>query len=265
MEMELQIAFFATGVLIIIVGIFRLRNLSRYTYLRNRLEDTYAIDDIDLSGKTEYTNCFAQEWVYETTTLRKHGRVGSAFQSQLMSNTLSIAIVIGLFMGLVSVIIGMLFIRGIEAIGMAVLVIAVGLAIILGPGEPRVSEDLLKAMLAVEYRRLCENDYPYIVVAVNSIKKWGLITLFVGIAFIMITPFAEAVPLSLAWFLSFVSDIFFWQPALFLMEISAPIAIIYLASIIPILMYLVTKIFATLRKKLSRQIFNHEEEMYEEF
>ena len=263
--MELQIAFFVIGIIIIIAGIFRIRKLSDYAYLKNRLEDTYAIDDVDLSGKTEYTNCFAQEWVYESTTLRKHGRVGNAFQSNLFSNTLSVAIVIGLVMGLISVIIGVLFIHGVQSFGMAIFVIAVGLAVVVGPGEPRVSEDLLRAMLNAEYRKLCENDYPYVVVAVNSIKKWGIITIILGGVFLLITPFAESVPTSLAWILAYVSDLLFWQPALFLMEISAVIAILYLASIIPILIFLITKIFSTLRRLLSRQIFEQEEEMYEKF
>ena len=264
--MELQIAFLFTGIFIIIAGIFRIRKLSDYTYLRNRLEDTYAIDDVDLSGTTEYTNCFAQEWVYDSVTLRKHGKIGNAFQSRLFNNTLSVAIVIGFVLGLISIIIGVLFIHGIQSIGMAIFVIAVGLAVVVGPGEPRVSEDLLKAMLNVEYRKLCENDYPYVVLAVNSIKKWGIITLILGGVFVLITPFAESVPTSLAWGLAFVSELLFWQPALFLMEISAILAIFYLASIIPILIFLITKIFSTLRQRVSRQIFDQEEEeMYEKF
>lgn len=264
--MELQIAFLFTGIIVICAAIYRLRRLSDYTYLRDRLQDTYFIEEIDLSGETEYTNCFAQEWVYESITIRKHGRMGNAFQSHLMTNTLIAAIWIGLFMGLISVFIGLIFIEGIQVFGMAIFIVAIGIALVVGPGEPRISEDLLKAMLSVEYKKLCENDYPYVVVAVQSIKKWSYVTLVCGVLFLIATPFAESTPVAIAWILSVISNLLFWGPATFLLEISVILAIIYIALIVPVVLLVVTKSISFLRKHFtSKQTVFEDEEMYEEF
>jgi hypothetical protein len=263
--MELQIAFLVTGILVIGVAIYRTRRLSDYSYLRDRLQDTYAIEDIDLSGNTEYANCFAQEWVYDSLSTRKHGRMGKAFQSYLMNSTLIAAIWIGLFMGLISVIVGLLFIEGIQLFGMAIFVVAIGLGLAVGPGEPRISEDLLQAMLEVEYKKLCENDYPYVVVAVSSIRKWSAITFICGILFLVASPFAESIPVTIAWLLSFISDVLFWGPAIFLLEISVIIAIIYIAIIVPLVFIIIAKGASFLRKQISSEQTTFDDEMYEQF
>ncbi len=247
--MELQIAFLVTGILIVAVAIFRIRKIPEFSAFQTRLEETYDVTEIDLSGETEYTNCFAHEWVYDNMTIRKHGRMGNAFQSYLMSNTLAAAIWIGLLMGMISVIVGFLFIEGIQTLGVAIVVFMAGILVMIGPGEPRVSEELLDALIAAEYSRLCKNDFVYVKIAVDSIKKWGIINLMIGISCIAIFPVGDLVPSAIAWSIAAFSNLLLWGPAFFLADFSLLLALLYLAGVIPFLIYLFTRIIAMISKR----------------
>ncbi|MGY5874714.1 MAG: hypothetical protein RTU30_03115 [Candidatus Thorarchaeota archaeon] len=244
--MELQIAFLVIGILVIVVGIWRSRKILRHREIMTRLEETFDVHDIDLSGDSEYASCFSQEWVYDNMTLKTHGRAGTAFQSHLTNNTLIAAIWIGLAMGLASMMIGMLFISALRTLGVAVVVIAVGILIILGPGDPRVSEDLLVAIEAERFARLTKNDYPYVKVANNTVLKWVILTMIVGFGFVAISPWGDLVPTVMAGLVAGFTTYVIWQPALILSEISFPLALIYMTAIIPIFVYVVPKLLIKL-------------------
>ena len=240
--MEIPISLAVSGRLILRVNLWRARNIKAYSEFRRKFEDTFDVQDIDLSGETEYTHCFSHEWVRENVVKKKHSKLGIAIQDHLTYNTLAAGIWIGLFVGIVSLIIGVLLVQSLVAIGSAVFVIMFGALIALGPGDPKVSDELLQALQKTEFDMLNKEDYSYVALAVTSIRKWLIISGVIGVAFLTLAPVGALLP----WFLGYVIAVFtnyvIWGPINAIAEFSLPLALLYIASVLPILMYAVPKL-----------------------
>lgn len=252
MEIPISLAF--SGILILLVALWRARNIKTYFEFRRKFEDTFDVQDIDLSGETEYTHCFSHEWVRDNIVRKKHSRFGNTLQDHLTYNTLAATIWIGLFVGAISLIIGVFLVQSLVVIGSAVFVIMFGALIALGPGDPKVSDELLQALQKTEFDKLNKEDYSYVALAVTSIRKWLIISGFIGVAFLMLAPIGDLVP----WFLGFVIATFtnylIWIPTNAIAKFSLPLALIYMASVLPILMYFVPKLIQmAIRKKRGKK------------
>ncbi len=246
--MELVISFMATGLLIILVTLWRSRKIMNYKQFADNLETTYRVYDLDLTGDTEYTNCIAYKWVFENVTQRKHSNLGVKFQNHLMDNTLSAAIGIGLLLGVAALVIGAIVIQSLIVIGISSLVLFNGVLLAIGPGAPRVSDDLLTHLLKYDLDDLNREDYMYTKLAINSIMKWNALSFIIGTIFLVMSPWAEITPQAAAFLVALISNYLFWNPAILLAEIWFPLALLYLAVAIPFAMYLVVVII----KKLTR-------------
>lgn len=249
--MEIPISLVFSGILILLVTLWRARNIKTYFKFRRKFEDTFDVQDIDLSGETEYTHCFSHEWVRDNVVRRKHSKLGNTLQDHLTYNTLSATIWIGLFAGMVSLIIGVILVQSLVVIGSAAFVIMFGALIALGPGDPKVSDELLQALQKTEFEKLNEEDYSYVALAIASIRKWLIISSFIGVAFLMLAPVGDTLP----WFLGFVIATFtnylIWIPTNAIAEFSFPLALLYMASVLPILMYVVPKLIQVAIRKRS--------------
>ena len=131
-----------------------------------------------------------------------------------------------------------------------VVVVGMGLLVIVGPGDPRTSEDLLLAIETVDFEKLSKNDLPYVTVANSIVFKWVIITIAIGILFVAISPWGEIVPTGLAGIVAAFTTYVIFQPALFLSEISFPIALMYMAAVFPALLYGIPKLLITIIRKI---------------
>ena len=211
------------------------------------IADQYDVQTLDLSGKTEYVRCKSHDWVMDNMIRRKHGRIGTWFQEHLHDNTLGAALCIGFAVGMAAIILGLIFIRSIEIAGMSIIVFAVGALIIIGPGGPKVSEELLLSIEKYSIEELCNEDFVYVKISYDSIKNWLLTSGILGAAIIIVSPWAELIPIGLAVAVSVFSEYILWAPALLLAEIWFPLSLMYLAAVIPILILVVMTIIQRIR------------------
>ncbi len=219
-----------------------------YSNLTKTLSSEYDITNLDNTGDTAYTSCTSHRWVMDNLGRKKHSRLGNIFQERLFENTLSTFIWLSFFLGSGALIFGLLLIRSIEIVGMSVFVIFVGVLVILGPGDAKVSEELLLELISHEIQDLCKEDYVYAQLALDSIRKWIITASAIGIAVMIVSPWAESIPLGLALGVAILSDIVLWRPALFLSELFFPLSILYLSAIIPFIGYSIIVITRRFRK-----------------
>ena len=248
MEIPISLAF--SGILILLVTLWRARNIKTYFEFRRKFEDTFDVQNIDLSGETEYTHCFSHEWVRDNIVRRKHNKLGNTLQDHLTYNTLAATIWIGLFAGTITLIIGVILVQSLVVIGSAVFVIMFGALIALGPGDPKASDELLQALQKTEFDKLNKEDYSYVALAVTSIRKWLIISGLIGVAFLMLAPVGDLLPWVLGFVIATFTNYLIWIPTNAIAEFSFPLAILYMASVLPILMYVVPKLIRmAIRKK----------------
>ncbi len=231
--LELNIAFLAIGGVIIAYTLWRSRKLEGYEQVLTSIEKTYDISDIDLSGNTRYTHCVSHDWVINSVVRKKHGKLGNMFQEHLYENTLGAAIWVGYVLGIGAIILTLLFIRSIEVVGMSVVVFIAGIFVILGPGNARVSEELLEELANYPIEDLNKEDYSFATLSYGTIKRWLIISGILGIVIVIISPFAELVPWYLALGIGVIAEYLIWNPALYLAEVWFPLAFLYMAGVLP--------------------------------
>ncbi len=252
MEITISLAF--SGILILLVTLWRARNFKGYSEFCRKFEDMYDVRDIDLSGETEYTHCFSYEWVQDNVVRRKHGKLGVALQDHLTYNTLAAAMWIGFFAGAVSLIIGVILVQSLVAIGSATFIIMFGALIALGPGDPKTSDELLQALQKTEFDLLNKEDYSYVTLAVTSIRKWLIISGVIGVAFLTLAPVGNLLPWFVAYAIATFTNYVIWGPTHAIAEFSLPLALLYMASVLPILLYVVPKLIQmAIRKKSGKK------------
>ncbi|MFW9848778.1 MAG: hypothetical protein ACFFF4_06540 [Candidatus Thorarchaeota archaeon] len=251
--MELSLTFFATGGIIIFYNIWRARRLKMYTTLTKSLASEYDITDLDNTGQTSYTNCTSHKWVIDNLGRKKHGKFGTMFQERLFDNTLSTFMSLAFILGCGAMIFGILLIRSIEVAGMSLFVIFVGVMVVLGPGDAKVSEDLLLELSNYNVQDLCKEDYVYVELAIESVRRWIIIAIGIGASIVIISPWAENIPILVAGIIATITTYLIWNPALFLSEISFPLAIAYLSIILPLMFYTLTLLFRRVRSRDEEQ------------
>ncbi|MDF1539891.1 MAG: hypothetical protein P1Q69_13415 [Candidatus Thorarchaeota archaeon] len=237
-QLELNIAVLATGSVILAYTIWRSRRIADYKRTMMTITEEYDVQTLDFSGETKYTRCKSHEWIMDNMMRKKHGRLGTWFQEHLHDNTLAAALWVGFVIGMAAIILGLVAIRSIEIAGMSIVVFGVGALVLLGPGGPKVSEDFLQAIEKYPLADLCDEDFVYVKISYDSIKNWLITSGIIGVSIIAISPWAEMIPIGLAVAIAVFSEVVLWGPALVLMEIWFPLAIMYLGAVVPILVLL---------------------------
>ncbi|MHA1654518.1 MAG: hypothetical protein ACTSYX_00660 [Candidatus Thorarchaeota archaeon] len=237
----LPIAFVVTGCLILIVTFLRLRRLRRYGAIVEDLESRFDVADLDLSGETQYTDCFSHEWVINNISRRRYGRVSRGIQNFMSENTLIGSLLMGLIVGAAAVIIGLLFVESVSALGAAVGVFFVGALVAMGPSDPRISEQLLVAISKAPPDSIRKEDYVYVRLAIDSITGWERTALLLGIAFIVISPWADFVPSAVAFGIATMASWLILEPAQTIAAVNFPLAFLYMIGMVVILFYYVPR------------------------
>jgi len=240
--MEYTIGLFITGMFILVFTLYRTRKISIHQKLQQNLEETYDVSSLDLSGNTRYARCYSHTWVIDNVTRKTHSKIGSMFQDHLANNTLLAAIWIGMIVGSSSVIITLLFIESMRTIGTVIVIFILGVLIVLGPGGPRYSENLLDAVLKNEITELNAHDFVYVKIANDTIRKSVIINASLGLLFILVSPWADMLPVLLAQGIAFVTVYLVFEPAVALMNIHIALALIYIAGFIGVFGFVCLKL-----------------------
>ncbi|MHA1613522.1 MAG: hypothetical protein ACTSYJ_01680 [Candidatus Thorarchaeota archaeon] len=240
--MEYTIGLFITGLFILVSTIYRMRKRAVHQRLQQTLEEAYDVSNLDLSGNTQYAHCYSNKWVMDNITTKSHSKIGSLFQDHLANNTLLAVMWIGIIVGISSVIITLLFIESMRTIGTVIVIFILGVLIVLGPGGPRYSENLLDALLKSDITELNAHDFVYVKIANDTIRKSVIINASLGLLFILISPWADMLPILLAQGIAFVTVYLIWEPAVVLMNIHIALALLYIASFIGVFGFVCMKL-----------------------
>jgi len=251
--MELILTLFFTGVIIVATTLLRYHRTAGYISLQERIEGLFDISDLDLSGETEYTDCFSHAWVTENVIRTPHGRLGRYLQEFLMDKTLLAMMGIGIVLSLLVLTVVVFFMASLIAFGLAAIVFLVGALVIMGPGEAKISELLLAKVSEQEFSQLNQEDYVYVRLAVKSVKRGLRISGLIGLSFIAISPIGEDLPATLAWLVVTFSNTLLFGPALVANDLWFPLAFFYVISMSVLLIYIIPKvIIAALRRLRTR-------------
>jgi len=243
---------FVVGAAIVLLVLVRARRLRRLSTVKTKLEAAFDLSGLDFSGRTEYAGCLSHQWALDNLYYKKHGRVGSHLQDQLRDNTLVAFMLLALVLGCSAVIMGLLIVGSVVALGGAALVIFVGVLIAVGPGEPRTSEEFLDHLGMVTFADLSREDYVYVRIAVRSARRWILISAATGLAFLVMSPWGEALPDVAGAFVAASVGYLILGPALALASISMVLSILYMALAIPLLCFFAPRaLIRGLRRKSS--------------
>jgi hypothetical protein len=175
--------------------------------------------------------------VLEDISRRKHGRLGLRFQDHLRDNTLFTFIWVGIIAGCSSSILGLLLVQSLSAVGTAIAVFFVGALVAMGPGGPRYSEELLDAVERIEIEDLNAQDFIYVKIANDTIRKSSVVNVTIGCTLIVMAPWGHLLPPVLAQGVAWLTVIAIHTPTMAVAEFSFPLAIVYMAAVVPLVGY----------------------------
>lgn len=241
MNVEYTIGLLITGVFVLLVTLFRLRKVRSHRELQHQLQEAYEVSNLDVSGNTRYVSCFSHKWVIDNITMKSHSRLGAMLQDHLANNTLLAGIWIGIIVGISSVLIAFLFIQSLRAIGTVVVIFGIGFMIALGPGGPRYSENLLDAVMKNEINELVAQDFVYVKIANDTIKRSVIINTTLALMFIIVAPWGGMLPSLLAQGIAVFTVNLIWEPALVLLNFNIALSIVYIAGVIGFMSFVCLK------------------------
>jgi hypothetical protein len=254
---ELTVIMALGGVLLVMAAFSRLRKFGHYRVLRSTIESQFDLSDLDLSGRTEYSDCFSHSWYVDYMRLKRHGRLGEWFQRQMMDRTETTYLWFAVILGSSAAIIGYLMLSLFRVLFAGLFVLLFTLILAVGSGGASISEQLLAALLKIkptEYRR---DDYPYVRIAMRQIMTWNLPTLVIGLILLVSAPFGTLLFDLLGTGIMVFGETFLWGPTFALFNIWAPLGVAYISLVIPFIFIIVPlgfyTAYETIRYKHARE------------
>lgn len=247
---EMIVSLALTGAIVLISAFGRLRYFGKYWTLKRTLEGSFDVSDIDISGRTEYANCFSQQWVIENMTRTKHGRIGDWFQRQMMYSTLITIVWFGILIGSIGLLFGLFIVSALLLVGGALLIFFFGSLIAVGPGGPKYSEELLLALTALNQDEYQKGDYAFLRVALKSVTLWTTVSFIIGGTFIVSAPYGTLLfDIIGDVFLTF-GDALLWGPMFVLFGVWPPLGILYVSLVTPFIFLIIPLIFYIMYRRL---------------
>ncbi|TFG12026.1 hypothetical protein EU537_10625 [Candidatus Thorarchaeota archaeon] len=236
-EMELPTAFLASGILIILSAIWRFREYGAFKQFQENLHhDVWkAREGEKIEG--ELSRCISHQWVMDNVSNNSHNSFQDRINDYLEDNTLSGFICLALILGASSMVVVLLLVGSIVATGVMIMVFIVGLAVVMGPGNAKTSQELLGFLMEKDLSDLNRQDVVYAKIAFNSVKSWMRISTALGIVFLVISPFGSSIPPLIAQAFSYISWSLFLSPAFALSTVSPALSVGYLALAIILFFY----------------------------
>jgi hypothetical protein len=168
----------------------------------------------------------------ENITKKSHSRFGALLQDHLANNTLLAGMWIGFIVGISSLLLTLLLVQSLRAIGTVIVIFLVGALVTIGPSGPRYSEDLLDSVLKNKIDDLNAQDFVYVKIANDTIKRAAIINVILASAFIIIAPWGDMLPILLAQGIAIITVGLIWEPAVLLMSFNIALALFYIAAFI---------------------------------
>ena len=250
--MEYSLGLLVTGSFILLVTFYRLRKVGKQNRLEVQIQERYDVSGLDLSGNTSYVSCYSHSWVMDNITRRSHSRIGAMLQDHLANNTLLAGIWIGFAVSISSMLLTLLLVESLRSIGTVIIIFFAGMLIAMGPGGPRYAENLLDAVMQNDIDELNPQDYVYVKIANDTIKRSAVVNVILASGFLLISPWGDLLPILLAQGIALLVVNIILEPAFLLLDFNIAIALFYIAGIIGASSFLCFK--------LGKRLISHEDE-----
>jgi len=189
----------------------------------------------DISGKKQYTNCKSHQWVIKNVVMGGYSKTGETFRSIMTNRTLTGTLVLGIFLGVIPVIIVLILFKIFNIAGISLILIFFALYILRGPGNVEVSNNLMKWLFEQDKSSLLIGDLAYLRISQKTLQDWRTKLFFLGILCFIIAPWGEQIPISLIWFLTQFLGWAYVTIYLPLSGVSMPLALVFYVGIGPLI------------------------------
>ena len=258
--MHYSLAFLISGIIVLIYTVWRNRERRVFTEFQNRLRMSRDVEGLDLSGETPYTDCYAHEWIMDNVVRKRHGRLGLKVQEKLRDNPIFGVMSITLLLGSAAMVIGTVLIVSIIMFGPPILILAGTVLILIGPGNVKMSEELLKALLAQDFERLNSEDYAYVALSNRQIKVWIRTSMVIGVVFLALAPVGDLLPIFVGETIGAFVGLVLIQPALTLANTSFVLSLAYIVVLMVVVFYFIPKAIITSIKNRREGVRQTDEE-----
>ncbi len=247
---ELTLLLAISGILLVMSALLRLRRLRQYRALSASLEKRFDVTGLDLSGRTEYADCFSHDWYVRHMTQTQHGRIGEWFQRQMMDRTEATFLWFSLILGSAAMLVGMLIFSSLRLLQAGFFVLFVAILLIMGSGGVSISDQLLSALLKVKQEDYRRDDYPYVSVGIRIVKTWTIFSLAVGVVFLVSAPFDTLLFDVVGTVIMLFGNAVLWGPMLVLFGVWLPLGVIYISLVVPFIFIIIPLALYTVYQRI---------------
>lgn len=230
------------GIAIIIVSVHRGRKIVGFRGLLQFLEKAAKDSNLDAIGNTSYPDSISHQWLMKSAVSYRPGRMKMWFREQVDNNTIVMFSVFAFLMFTSSMLITSILISSVILTGIQAGIFLVGALIIIGTGDPRMSESLLDKLERTEKTELSERDFPYAQIANRAVIRSLMMTIMLGFVFTISSLWIDAIIQFLAYGVAWFSYAAVINPATAIAQFNMGIAMFYITAVIPFLMYSSLKI-----------------------
>lgn len=224
------------GVMSISLGFYWYRKVVQLSRFAAPLAERFG--EPDTSGKKHYTDCASHRWVMKNVVYGDFLKSGEGFRSFMMNRTMTGTMLLGIFLGLIPVIIVYLLFQSYQLIGTSLVLVILSVYILRGPGELEISDKLVKWQIDQEDDSLTIGDLAYARVSQRTIQSWIKKLIVIGVMCIILAPWGELILPAFAFvftlFLGFAYENIYAPVSMYSMPLALVIFFIFLPTVMSV-------------------------------
>ncbi len=192
----------------------------------------------DTSGKKHYTDCNSHRWVMKNVVYGDYLKSAEGFRNFMMNRTMTGTLILGVFLGLIPVIVVYLLFQSYQLIGTSLVLVILSVFVLRGPGELEISDQLSQWQIEQKCETLTIGDLAFAKVSKKTIESWLRKLLVIGLICICLAPVGELIFPTLAYVFAFFLGYFYLNLFIPISTFSMPLALITFFAILPVIISL---------------------------
>jgi hypothetical protein len=189
--MYMILAMFLIGSISFGLAITWHRRKTRFNELFIYLGARYNPNEIDLSGKRQYSNGVSYGWVIKNVIYRR-SKIRDTLRELMAESTLLTTMVLGSLVSIMPIAIAYLIVGGFASSGGMFLFVFLAILLVYAPFDVAMSYELLSWLVEQDPYDLKESDFAYAQVSWNTISRWIKILLAAGVLILTLAPWSNS-------------------------------------------------------------------------
>jgi len=187
----------------------------------------------DTSGKKHYIDCDSHRWVMKNVVVGDYLKATEGFRNFMMNRTMTGTLVLGIFLGLLPVMVVYLLFQSYQLIGTSLILVILTAFIVIGPGELEISGQLFQWQTEQDCDTLTVGDLAYSTISKKTIEKWIRKLLVIGAISIILAPWGESIFPAFAYVFALFIGVVYANIFVPISSYSMPLALIFFFAIVP--------------------------------